>query len=432
MNHIDLERSIMSHGTPLVPLLRDDSDLDEVADVAVIAEASDLAAGAVFGQLLAPLDADQPCGPPARHDAVVTEIRLLREEDDPSLPMGQWERPLKQADWPLIERHCIGLLAARSKDLQTVVWLAEAWMRQRGFAGLRQGLALLDALLHRYWTPLHPLIEDDGDCDARLAPLEWLNETLSTSIRVHAPLFVVEHCRPPQLSLADWERLSAQDLAQDKAQDRAQDRAQAGQDAARGQQRSVRAELLDGASLAPDDLAATLAAVRDSLGYLAAVSSLLQQRLQQQAPRLLKLENVLKAAHRVLLQVQAGQPSAALALVGAPDRNDLAAPTAAQAAAPDGAPGSGLQDGAAGALALTVAGNAAPVLAAGWRDRNEAYATLEALAEYLARLEPHSPTPFLLRRAVRWGRMPLPEVLAEVLREEGDLNRLLNVLGLQS
>lgn len=43
-----------------------------------------------------------------------------------------------------------------------------------------------------------------------------------------------------------------------------------------------------------------------------------------------------------------------------------------------------------------------------------------------------APGPFLLQRAVRWGRMPLPEVLAEVLREEGDLNRLLNVLGLQS
>lgn len=401
MNHIDRERRIMNQGTPLAPLLRDDGN------------AGDAPFDAVFDHLLAPLDADQPCGPPARHDAVVTEIRLLREEDDPSLPMGQWERPLKQAHWPLIERHCLDLLATRSKDLQTVVWLAEAWMRQRGFAGLRQGLALLDALLHRYWTPLHPLIEDDGDCDARLAPLEWLNQTLSTGIRVHAPLFVVEHCRPPQLSLADWERLSAQDLAQDS------------EGAAPGQQRSVRAELLDGASLAPDDLAATLAAVRDSLGYLEAITSLLHQRLQEQAPRLLKLENVLQAAHRVLLQVQAGQPSAALTLVGAPDRNDRPAPAA------DGALESGLQDGSA-ALAVTSAGDAAAVLAAGWRDRNEAYATLDALAEYLARLEPHSPTPFLLRRAVRWGRMPLPEVLAEVLREEGDLNRLLNVLGLQS
>jgi hypothetical protein len=36
----------------------------------------------------------------------------------------------------------------------------------------------------------------------------------------------------------------------------------------------------------------------------------------------------------------------------------------------------------------------------------------------------------LIRRAVSWGRMPLPELMQEVLREEGDLNRLFTVLGL--
>lgn len=66
-----------------------------------------------------------------------------------------------------------------------------------------------------------------------------------------------------------------------------------------------------------------------------------------------------------------------------------------------------------------------------WRDRNEAYVTLDALADYLVAVEPHSPTPFLLRRAARWGRMPLPEVLAEVLQDEGDLNRLMNVIGIK-
>jgi len=401
----------MSLATPTVPPERDGHD-----DLGWPGPQPELRA--LFEHLLAPLDAGLPCGPPARHDPVVTEIRLLREEDDPSLPMGQWERPLRQADWPLIERRCRELLGGRSKDLQTVVWLTEAWMRQRGFPGLRQGLALLDAMLRRHWTALHPLIEDDGDCDARLAPLEWLNATLSTGIRVHAPLFVVEDTRPPQVSLADWDRLAAHDLAQENL-----DAADA---AAPGLQRSVRADLLAGAGLPTGDLAATLAAVRDSLGHLEAIHGFLQQQLAAQAPRLARLEQVLQAAHRVLLQVQAGQPPAALALVGAVDRD--AAPASAMAA--DGASESGLPAAAPAARAVVVP--AALAAAGGWRDRDEAYATLEALADYLARLEPHSPTPFLLQRAVRWGRMPLPEVLAEVLREEGDLNRLLNVLGLQS
>jgi type VI secretion system protein ImpA len=67
----------------------------------------------------------------------------------------------------------------------------------------------------------------------------------------------------------------------------------------------------------------------------------------------------------------------------------------------------------------------------GWKNRDEAYATLGAIADYLSQVEPHSPTPYLLRRAVNWGRMPLPELMAEIIREEGDLNRLMNVLGLK-
>jgi type VI secretion system protein ImpA len=66
-----------------------------------------------------------------------------------------------------------------------------------------------------------------------------------------------------------------------------------------------------------------------------------------------------------------------------------------------------------------------------WRNRRDAYRTLEALADYLGDVEPHSPTPFLLRRAASWGRMSLPEVIADIIREEGDVARLFQVLGMK-
>ena len=62
--------------------------------------------------------------------------------------------------------------------------------------------------------------------------------------------------------------------------------------------------------------------------------------------------------------------------------------------------------------------------------RDQAYQALDSIAAYLHRTEPHSPTPYLIKRAVNWGRMPLPELMAEVIREEGDLNKLINLLGL--
>ena len=395
----------------------------------------------LFARLLAPLDPALPCGPPARYDAAVTEIRLLREEDDPSLPMGQWERPLKRADWAGIEQHCVMLLCERSKDLQTVVWLAEAWMRQDGFVGLGRGLRVLDALLRTYWPGLYPLIDDDGDCDARLAPLEWLNETLGTAIQLHAPLLTVDECRPPQVTLAYWERLAEDELAgagktpADAAHARSQGLRLAQRDS---ETPPTRAELLAAAGRMISRVAVTRGAVRDSMGYVDSIVGFLRDRLQEQAPQMARLRNVLEAADRVLSQVhasqQAGLPSAMPAIA-----------RAAAAGAADGAPGKAGDAGEAAEASrvaeqsgIDEASPTAPlapavtVLAGGWRDRKEAYATLEALADYLVGLEPHSPTPFLLRRAVRWGNMPLPEVLAEIMREEGDLNRLINVLGLQS
>jgi type VI secretion system protein ImpA len=399
-------------------------------------------------RLLASLDDELPCGPPARHDPMVTAIRLLREEDEPSLPMGQWERPLKLADWPQIEQHCIVLLCERSKDLQTVVWLIEAWVRQRGFIGLGHGLQLLDTLLRRYWDALHPVVEDDGDCDARLAPLEWLNATLSTGVRVHAALVTLPDWRPPEVSLADWERLAVADAdpgAAGAAVNTAA--APARRHSARdGDVALTRTDLFAAAGPA-QELAATQAAIEASLASLESIASFLAQRLQAQAPPLLKLHQVLAAAHRVMQQVQAARPvrsdwppsppsplSVPLA-AGAPP---VALPAAtAMHTVDEGDAAGAIAAACVASVASVAAAAAAPAMAAapvtgGWRNRNDAYVTLQALTEFLAQLEPHSPTPFLLRRAVRWGSMPLPEVLAEVLREEGDLNRLVNVLGLQT
>jgi type VI secretion system protein ImpA len=359
--------------------------------------------------LLAPLSAEPPCGPSARHDPVFTDIRLLREEDDPSLPMGQWERPLKCADWPRIERLCVDMLSLRSKDLQLAVWLAESWMRQRGFAGLMQGLRLLDALLRRYWPQLHPVI-DGNDSDARLAPLEWLNESLSTSVRLHAVLLTVDGGKPMQMTLADWERMTARETAPDS---------QAGGSlpGAAPAQLSRAAIHADAENIRPA-VALTDAAVGACLDSLRSIIAFLHQQLEDESPNLGKLESTLEAVMRVVSQLQPGQladeASGGGRLADGVSVGTGAGPTLA----------SGRSAVAAGTPAVAVE-------TAHWRNRTEAYATLEALADYLSEVEPHSPTPFLIRRAVNWGRMSLPEVIAEIIREEGDVSRLFNVLGIR-
>lgn len=61
--------------------------------------------------------------------------------------------------------------------------------------------------------------------------------------------------------------------------------------------------------------------------------------------------------------------------------------------------------------------------------REEAYQTLKLIADYLQRVEPHSPVPYLLQRAHVWGHTPLPELLGELINGDDAARKLWKQLG---
>ena len=50
--------------------------------------------------------------------------------------------------------------------------------------------------------------------------------------------------------------------------------------------------------------------------------------------------------------------------------------------------------------------------------REDAFRSLLQVADFFRRTEPHSPVSYALEQAVRWGRMPLPELLQELISDE--------------
>ena len=68
-------------------------------------------------------------------------------------------------------------------------------------------------------------------------------------------------------------------------------------------------------------------------------------------------------------------------------------------------------------------------LNARFTSREEAYQTLKLIAEYLQRIEPHSPVPYLLQRAHVWGHTPLPELLGELISGDEAARKLWKQLG---
>lgn len=372
--------------------------------------------------LLAPIPGPDPCGISVRAEALFTDIRLAREEDDPALPMRQWERPLTKADWPRIEALCSETLRARSKDLQLAAWLVEAWTRQgAGVAGLARGLLLLRQLVVLYWDGLYPRIdppEEGGGCEARIAPLEWLGASMVHTLRTHVGLLPLAQREVASVSLADWERLISRELSA----------ANAGSPASKDalEPTLTREEIVANvARYVPEAVGQRLVQVREARSHLAALVDRLQGYLGPEAPHLRKLDAVLETQERVLLQVAASLPARHKARDATqnPQHEEEDMP-AEDLAEPEP------RDEVAGAQAQPPPDAGAPVGTGGWRNRDEAYQTLEALARYLSAIEPHSPTPYLIHRAVNWGRLPLPELMAEIMREEGDLNRMVQLLGL--
>jgi type VI secretion system protein ImpA len=373
--------------------------------------------------LLLPVPGADPCGVSIRASALFTDIRLAREEDDPTLPMRQWERPLKKADWPWIEATCTEALCSRSKDLQLAAWLTEAWARQdAGIAGLARGLTLLRELVTQHWDGVHPRMDppqDGDDYEARLAVFEWLDSAMAHTLRVFVCLLPLAQRKPQQVTLSDWERLIAGELS-------------GASPAASG----------DGPPLTRDEILANLAhyqpqvvqvryaQVHEARASLLGLVAALDAHLGAESPTLRRMLAVLDALERVLAQVLAALPEPAAG--GDQEAGDAARSAQAVEGVQEmpAEPPEAQEAHEAHEAAQRPSASQPPVVLGAWRHRDEAYRTLEALAEYLATVEPHSPTPYLIRRAVNWGRLPLPELMAEIMREEGDLNRMVQLLGL--
>jgi type VI secretion system protein ImpA len=64
--------------------------------------------------------------------------------------------------------------------------------------------------------------------------------------------------------------------------------------------------------------------------------------------------------------------------------------------------------------------------------REDAFRSLLQVADFFRRTEPHSPVSYALEQAVRWGRMPLPELLQELIMDENVRKDLFRRTGIGS
>ena len=350
--------------------------------------------------LLSPLPDGDGVGVSLRTDPIWQQIRDAQHEDDPSLPMGEWERPLVKADWRAVASMSADALRTRSKDFHLAVWLCEAWTRLYRLEGLMAGVQLLNEFVDRFWDHAYPKI-DGQETDARAAPLHWIGRRLEIVLKLHVPLIGLS-VEPGFINLDDWQRVVAASLQDDDAPATHLPREMLDREAAQGSNLALLRQL--------ERTAGTVLAAIEEL------SRRLDQRLGGDAPSFARVVTTLGELQR-----------AARAL-----RGDHALDETVPAASPEA---EGEEIRVAGSddahLEVDMQPRALPITRDHIVDRAHAYRLIEDVARYLAEHEPHSPTPYLLARAVSWGRMPLPELMRDIVSQEGDLGRYMAMLGVE-
>jgi type VI secretion system protein ImpA len=366
--------------------------------------------------LLAPIAGENPAGESLRYAGVYDAIGEARRADD-ALPMGEWARgEVKTADWSVVIELATEALATRSKDLQIAVWLSEALVKQHGFAGLHDGLRLLQGLQEHFWDALYPEAED-GDLEFRAGPLEWLNEKLPSAIRM-IPL--TQSIRGEEYTFLHWEESRVVDNLGRQNQEAMEAALEEGK---------ITGEQFDKAVAATslafyETLDAELAQSREAYVQL---DQVLDEKFGRDAPSLLGLKKALEDCFELVESIVkkkrplAPDPVIQQGRQPAVDGQANRAQPRGERTAPEFERGTPAYDGALSTETLPLE----PL------DRADALRRLAAVAAYFRRTEPHSPVAYLVQRAVRWGEMPLEAWLREVINSDDVLSHVRETLGLQ-
>lgn len=342
--------------------------------------------------LLEPISQNEPCGESLRYSELYDQIREARREDNDKLPQGVWKTELKKADWDQVERLCQEALKNRSKDLQIAAWLMESWMYLEGISGLARGLELILGLSRTFWDTIHPQINDAG-YELRLGPYEWMNLRLS------------EECQQILISMPSDRSVLPRRLLDFNEAQRLELLAQINPSQASHQSSESSQTSRNKISLSIERTPTAFYQYMNescslSLKFIADLEEELRFQLEGEAPTFYKLREKIEGIQRFSRHV--------LDKRGEKKREKKQSSTDVP----------------------YVPSSKKPSFHA-IESREQAYGILGEVADYLERIEPHSPTPYLIRRAIIWGGMSLPQVFADTLTNGNDLSLLLDVLNVE-
>ena len=345
--------------------------------------------------LLAPVPGPSPCGEDMTFSAEFDQIAELRRQDDPTLDQGEWVTALKVADWPGVVNTTRQLLSKRTKDLRLAMWLTEGLTLTQGLPGLALGLTTCQQLTALYWADLHPQA-DDGDQAQRAGNLAWL---LQRMVQLLPTLPMTQGRQGGRHDLRTWQQ--------------AQRPAGPGADP-QGNERLTAEQFMRALRDTPREwLAGQLQGAREAQQALLTWQQLIDQHLGADGPSFVGAKDALATwldeFERLASDMGVGHDAAH----GLDAQSQANAPLAEQ-----------VSDSAGGTAAVPRAQG--PV-----QTRAQALQQLREVSAFFKRTEPHSPVAYLADKAVAWAEMPLHEWLRRVVKDQGSMSHLQELLGIE-
>ena len=353
--------------------------------------------------LLNPIEGPNPSGANLRYDPVYDKIKEARREEDQP-PPGMTERDRKVAENPLVIKLTTDLLTKKTKDLQLAAWLTEALLKQKGFAGLKDGLGLCYGFVDKFWETAFPELED-GDAQSRGAPLGFVGTKLEI------PLKLVPVVDKASYSLLDYQQSREVGYEDQAKTDEA---------------KKKRAGLVKEGKLTPENFDKAFEetpkkfyaqAEQDldaSLATLAQLKKTCDEKFGDDGPAFGPLQSALDATRHLIhgfLQKKREKE---------PDPVEVVA-TAENSAAGQAEAAGPVRTG----LLISLETSSEPP------DRVDAIRKVADAAAFLRRREPTSPASYLMLRGLRWGELRAAIDLADPTRLEApptDLRRHLKKL----
>ena len=341
---------------------------------------------------LEPINSENPCGTYLKLDPVYDEIMKARVSDDPNLPLGEWQRDLKKADWALVKDRTQAALVSRTKDLQLAIWLLEAKTHLSGFSGFADGVILVADLTDHFWDQIFPRITD-GDIEYRTNLFRWMNDKLQPVLK-KIPLTSTN--AQINYSWNDWERGAVAEGMPKEAGPNV------------GEPLKL-ATIQHAISLSPNEFFGELSdSISQGLAGLDYLAEVLERRCGPDAPSISGLSEL-------LLQIQGTL------------KDQLKSRGLMQSEAEAEAGGASTEE-----LGFQKETKEADFTSDySIKSREQAYQYLSAAADYLSKEDSHSPVPYLIFKAIDWGRLNTTELYQELFVHHGGSLNIFDLVGLE-